>query len=179
MKRRIVISEPSWHAKRRGAVFHYYMMYLLLSSMLLSTAGLCIHSILKADNSDARLAASLKSLLRLENGLRQDAAVATNIKNQADSVTLANTVSGRQVVWSAKDNVVRREATSGGDAVGMDRFVFPKGTTFQIAGKGPKLMLTMREPSAMPTTTDGTETVSPSKSVQIIVVVPVTEREDS
>ncbi len=153
---------PLHHAKRRGALFHYYMMYLLLSSMLLTTSGMCIHSILKADNVDTRMAAHVKTLLRMEGSLRNDAAAVTAFECGAADVTLTGFATEQQIRWSVKDNVVRRKSIKNGAAAAQDRFVFGRGSTVVFSEEGSRLLVTVRE-AELPATD--------SKSVQIIMVI--------
>jgi len=48
--------------RRRGTLFHYYMVYLFLSSVSMMTAGMCLHALLKADRIDTRNTARLHAL---------------------------------------------------------------------------------------------------------------------
>ena len=56
----------SHHGLRRGTIFHYYMIYLFLTGVLMTSAGLCLHTILKADQVDSKVAIYLKTLTRLD-----------------------------------------------------------------------------------------------------------------
>lgn len=117
----------SVQSRRRGTLFHYYMMYLALSSVLLTTAGLCIHAILKADRVDALESRHLKTLLRLDATLRRDADECQIRETEQTSLTLASE-SGEDIRWMIDGNIITRETFDGPDRLASDRFVFRAGT---------------------------------------------------
>ena len=61
--RRVRQNDTTHLLRRKGSLFHYYMMYLFLTSILLSSAGLCLHSVLKADRRDMEESIRIRKLL--------------------------------------------------------------------------------------------------------------------
>jgi hypothetical protein len=183
MKRRSLIPRLRSHVTRRGAIFHYYMMYLFLSGMLLTTSGLCIHAILKANQVDSEIALYLQTLLRLEGDLRNDASQANGVEAQDNSATLRGQNSDFTVQWSIKDNVVKRETISDGKASTSSRYVFVRGTQLKFSWQNQQLALNIREPSPVPATKAEVETEadesSLAKSVQIVTVIAADEGGES
>lgn len=160
------------HANRRGALFHYYMMYLFLSSVLLTTSGMCIHVVLKADSADAKIALDLKTLLRLEERLRGDAVQSAGLETREDGFEFSHTAGARQFRWSVNKNALRREDIENGDMVASERFVFSRGTTFEFATDAKQFVVTLWEPPfGVPQVSDAEK--SPTvKPVRMIIIVP-------
>ena len=70
--RRLKTSPCEVQPSRRGAVFNYYMMYLFLTGMVMSTAGISLHIVLRSSTADDAAEQRLQALVRLEHQLRQD-----------------------------------------------------------------------------------------------------------
>ncbi len=70
---------------RTGSMFHYYLVYLLLTSSIMSTVGLCLHTILKSDHSDTQAAWQVRTLHRLEQQLRFDNEQAVGVQLEHSS----------------------------------------------------------------------------------------------
>lgn len=113
--------------RRRGSLFHYYMVYLLLSSVLLTTAGLCMHALLKADRVDAADSRYLKTLLRMEVRLRSDTFAASNLRTQPATL-VATTADAVDVRWVIDSSTIVRESLNDGVVTSSDRFSFRPGT---------------------------------------------------
>ncbi|MCR9200989.1 MAG: hypothetical protein NXI04_20305 [Planctomycetaceae bacterium] len=112
--------------KRRGTLFHYYMVYLFLSSVIMMTAGMCLHALLKADRVDTQNMARLHALQLLERSLRISSATGTFSMNGTSLQFMA----GEQTTtWEVDNSLVRRTVRSDSEVIGRDRFVFEKGTT--------------------------------------------------
>ncbi len=126
LKRPLSVSPQPLVSSRRGVMFHYYMVYLLLSGSVMACCGVCLHALLKADSHDLRQSAHLKTLLRMERQLRADARNATSLKVDAgelefvihdsadssvhESPSAENiSVLPRTVRWTARDHRVTRE----------------------------------------------------------------------
>ena len=86
---------------RRGAIFHYYLMYLLLTSILLSTAGFCLHMILDADQVDERISRHLRTLLRFDRRLREDSDLA---RGCSLTDTLDFKIGAASITWQVNGN---------------------------------------------------------------------------
>ena len=108
---------------RRGSLFHYYMMYLFLSGVLLTTAGLCIHSILDADRRDEMESAHLNTLLQLERQLRDDTQTGDATITEAGTLTVTAPDTIR-TIWKSDQNVVTREIWQQQELFSSQRFVF-------------------------------------------------------
>lgn len=162
-------------AHRRGAIFHYYMMYLFLSAVLMSSAGLCLHAILKADQADARVAIYLKTLARFDDAFRTDVSDHTVDAIQPGLLTL-NTEAGDAVRWAIQDNIVKQESLEDATVTASNRFVFPNGTKLTFAEDGAFIVCRLQEASSMPA---GYEPApSQAKVVEIFATAMVEPAED-
>lgn len=171
MNRLSLPPEIRMHVTRRGAVFHYYMMYLFLSGLLLTTSGLCIHSILKADQADARVASYLQTLLRLEGDLRHDASQAVTVELQETDVVLSSATETPVVRWSVKDNIAKRDTLDGDQPATSSRYVFARGTRLNFTWQNQQLAFNIQEASAMPSSTHAADDNVSNKSVSIVTVI--------
>lgn len=68
---------------RSGSLFHYYLVYLMLSGTTLAACGLFLHILLKSDYSHDQNSRQMQTLMRMEKLLRSDAAdaVRTNVQD--------------------------------------------------------------------------------------------------
>jgi len=155
---------------RRGAVFHYYMMYLLLSSVLLTTAGMSIHAVLKADRVDSTMARDLQTLLRLDGQLRNDTREVSDCECTAETLTIpavnGTSDGASKTRWTIAENVVKRETIDDDTVQSSDRFVLTRGTQIQFARTEQQVTLTIADPPMVGG--DGKNNPSgPSAEVQI------------
>ena len=160
---------------RRGSVFQYYLMYMILSSVLLTTSGLCLHSILTADRKDNQLSQHLKTLLRMDEALREDFLQPEFVSCDAD-VLVVNTVAGETPRWTIQRHHVRREVLADQDIVSSERFTFRKGTTLSFAtDRDTQLIrLTLTEPSIVSSDASIDLGTTERKSVEILLHVAQT-----
>lgn len=135
-------------ADRRGSLFHYYMVYLALTSMLLLSTGVCLHSLIEADRRDLVESQHLKLLLMTERQLRSDLRSADRV--ESDDASLVLTSGDRQIVWNIESPVLRREVRPG-DAVQMrEDFRFSRFTQLSfLQGTQNQLLLSITEPPAL------------------------------
>ena len=126
---RRIIRTPPLGQCRAGTLFHYYLTYLFLTSVLLTTTGLCLHTVLKADRLDEQASRYLQTLLRMEGDLRADGRDAVDVISTATELTFHLPTAGDTVQWVARDNVLTREKSSERGLVNSERFVFRKGTS--------------------------------------------------
>ena len=136
---------------RRGAFFNYIMVYLTLSSVLMTAAGLCLHSVLRADSSDRREALLLSSLQRAEHQLRDDSRDHTTALVSPEELTIET--DGEAIIrWQASRGILTRTAAKSGQTIASDRFVFPAGSIIEMV-PGPETSIVVRvtEPSAFVT----------------------------
>lgn len=147
--------ESSFTHRRRGSLFHYYMMYLFLSGLLLSSAGLCIHSVLSADRIDAEQSAYLNTVMRLDESIRADVASAESLMLVGDVLTIPSD-DGITRTWTIDRNILARKEQQGDDVASSDRFIFLRRTelTFQQAADSGSVILTIVEPPRIPSSDD-------------------------
>ena len=164
MRRRL--SLPQLQPSRRGSLFHYYMMYLLLTSVLMTSAGLCIHTVLKADRVDAEESRHLNSLLSLEQQIRRDSADANSVEAADDRMTL-NSANGHRVEWKVMSSTVIREEKVEGMLSTSNRFIFRRGTQLSFAA-AEKSGVTFRLIEATSKAKEG-DSVAEPKAVEILL----------
>ncbi|MFY9254098.1 MAG: hypothetical protein WAO83_11630 [Fuerstiella sp.] len=174
MKRISAASARNIHHARKGTIFHYYMMYLFLSSVMLTSAGLCMHTVLKADRLDGEVSTYLRSLLQLERSLRTDAGNAVAAEVQANVLVFTNS-EGQTHKWVCNKNVVTRETSNAEGLQSSERFAFHKGTQLSFQESGSSIVATLIEAAIMTHTENGQETSSTeSNIVQMILPLPET-----
>lgn len=161
--------------RRRGALFHYYLIYLLLTSTLLALAGVCIHSVLKADQRDSELSRQQRTLLRLQQVLRTDATEAANASREDDQLIL--TFDDESVVqWELDENIVNRTAVANQQLAGRERFVFSAGTESKFDFDDARRMLTLRLTDPPYVRTSGSQPpnadASPRRFVELLFQLP-------
>ncbi|GAB5440178.1 MAG: hypothetical protein Fues2KO_05270 [Fuerstiella sp.] len=134
--------------RRRGALFHYYMVYLSLTSMLLVTTGLCFHAIIEADRRDLNESRFLYSLLSAEKQLRQDSSVATSVMVSGNSLQL-NT-DAELIRWGIDVEHLNRFNDHSDTSVVQQAIRFPQGSQLQWKQREDgAVLLTVVEPSMM------------------------------
>lgn len=135
-------------SNRRGAIFHYYLAWVTLTSSILLMAGTCLHTILQSDEADRRVSLFLQSLLRCERMLRADADDA-KWKIAADAALTINRDDNVQIHWVADRGIVTRQEQLDGKTLSSDRFIFPAGSKVEIGTRDDgATVLSFREPSA-------------------------------
>ncbi|MCP4173050.1 MAG: hypothetical protein GY758_20015 [Fuerstiella sp.] len=176
-----IIPVPRQTQRRTGTLFHYYLTYLFLTSVLLTTTGLCLHTVLKADRLDNQASAHLKTLLRLEGSLRTDATAAVDMETTATELKFYLPEADSTVRWVALNNVLTRENNTADTLTNSDRFVFHKGTSLEFSSKDETAVrLILTEPPRMRHPEDSSPAgENTSHSVEFLLfvrpaVVPVT-----
>ena len=161
--KRIIVSKRH---RRRGSLFHYYMMYLLLTSVLLISAGLCIHSVLKADRVDAAESRHMNALLALDESLRNDAADWADVT--VAELELSFTSSEAQITWSVNSFVLTREERRGEELYSSNRFLLRKGSkpVFSEDAATGRITLTVTDPPRLPSV-DGPSTVAQTVEIHL------------
>ena len=177
-----IIPVPRQTQRRAGTLFHYYLTYLFLTSVLLTTTGLCLHTVLKADRLDNQASAHLKTLLRLEGSLRTDATAAVDMETTVTELKIHLPEADSTVRWVALNNVLTREKNTADTLTNSDRFVFHKGTSLEFSSKDETAVrLTLTEPPrpGRDETDPTTATTRHSRQVEIVLFVRSTVRLDS
>lgn len=163
------VSRPAASINRKGTLFHYYMMYLFLSSVLMTTAGLCLHSILKADRVDTNVAEYLTALERLNLAFRNDAS-SSPASIEAAGVRF-DTDNGTAIRWTVRENLLKRESIRAEQIQTTERFLFPRDTSIKILQDKEFVICRLTEPSAMPAGYE--DAPSQVKTVEIMASVRV------
>lgn len=168
--------------RRAGTLFHYYLTYLFLTSVLLTTTGLCLHTVLKADRLDNQASSYLKTLLRLEDSLRADAAAAVDMESTATELKFHLAEADSTVRWVAVNNVLNRERNTADKLTNADRFIFRKGTSLEFSSKDEtavRLILTEPPRPGRDETGPTTATTRDSRQVEVVLFIGATVRLDS
>lgn len=158
---------------RRGALFHYYMMYLFLTSILMTSAGLCIHAILKADRLDAEVSQQLKLLLRLDDQLREDCRAGSVVENTETRLVVDDSLTaGQRMEWVVEDHTLVRTTLKDQQVRNSAVFVFRKGSSlsFHASNEHPEVVLTIEEPSSYePSSSDNSSKFATVNRLQMIL----------
>jgi hypothetical protein len=116
---------------RRGSIFNYYMMYLMLTGLMISSAGIMLHVVLRSGVIDDADQQQLRTMVRLERRLRSD-------RSTAGSLTVSNgelrlhSAGDQHTQWTCDGNTVTRTVQQGDDVTGRDRFVFSRSTAVHL-----------------------------------------------
>jgi len=138
-------------SQRKGAFFNYVMVYMTISAALMTTAGLCLHAILKADSSERRESLFLRSLQRAEHQLRVDSRESgVNYESPTTISIVANDETAIQ--WVADRGILTRTETRQTNTVASDRFIFPAGSLIAMEqGTENSIVIRITEPSVFVT----------------------------
>lgn len=135
-------------SNRCGALFHYYLAWVTLTSSIVVMTGNLLHTILQSDQTDRRASLFLHSLLRCEQILRADANSAERKVDSESALTLFRD-EGVQIHWAADRGVLTRQETQNGESLSSDRFIFPAGSGIEMKTRADgATVLTFSEPSA-------------------------------
>ena len=135
-------------SNRCGALFHYYLAWVTLTSSILVMTGNVLHTILQSDQTDRRVSLFLHSLLRCEQMLRADASSAERTVDSESALTFSRD-DGVQIHWVADRGVLTRQETQNGESLSSDRIVFPAGSGIEMKTRDDgATVLTFSEPSA-------------------------------
>lgn len=120
------------HGHRLGAMFAYFMVYLMLAGATTATAGMLLHQMFRARTADEDRGNGIRQLLRIDSQLRTDWSTATQHTVAANSLTL-QTADETSIVYSVDgDRVQRIVRSSNAEVEGSDRFQFPKRSMLQF-----------------------------------------------
>jgi len=162
--------------RRKGSLFHYYMMYLFLTSVFLTVGGVCLHTLLKADRTDTLVATHLKQLWRLDVELRAACAEATTVEVTDNSVFVINSDTETQT-WSVDESTLLANTVAAGETVSRQRYIFGRGSKITCTSDSGLLTLTVSDPRALTTANRENSSAAdghmPTKQTEIIVAIPV------
>lgn len=120
------------HGHRQGAMFAYFMVYLMLAGATTATAGMLLHQMFRARTADEDRGNGIRQLLRIDSQLRTDWSTATQHTVAANSLTL-QTADETSIVYSVDgDRLQRIVRSSNAEVEGSDRFQFPKRSMLQF-----------------------------------------------
>jgi len=146
--KRLLLAPARRKPNRCGAIFHYYLAYVTLTSSILIMAGNVLHTILQSDQTDRRVSLFLHSLLRCERILRADADAAKRTVESDSALTLSRD-DGVQIDWAADRGILTRLETQDGKSLSSDRFIFPAGSRIEMKIRDDgATVLRFSEPSA-------------------------------
>ena len=164
--------------RRKGSLFHYYMMYLFLTSAFLTAGGVCLHTLLKSDRMDTLVAAHLKQLWRLDVELRAACAESTTIDVINESVFVIN--NGTEVqTWTVNESSLLVNTVADGETVSKRRYTFGRGCKIVSRSENELLTITVSDPRGLSTANRDSSSAADghtrAKETEIIVAIPVTQ----
>ena len=122
--------------RRRGAMFHYYMVYLLMTGSVMASAGVCMHTLFQSGYRDEVVRNQIQTIERMERLLRVDAADATDVRS-TDANQLSCSISNGEfanplIQWTANGRDLLRVVSNENAIVQRERFRFIVGTELSI-----------------------------------------------
>lgn len=132
-----VVTSPGRLRNRRGTLFNYYLVYLMMTGSIMAAAGVCMHATLRSDQADTASAWQLQALRNMERMFRQDIDDADNVVlNEGQLICSIRGPNGQEigetVVWKGEGAVVRRTVSDQGSETQRQRFVFADGAIVQF-----------------------------------------------
>lgn len=168
-------SPSNIHRHRRGAMFAYFMVYLMLAAAMTATAGMLLHQMFKARTADADRGNGIRQLLRIDNQLRSDWADSNQHTVSADTLTLQTMKQTSVEYQIANDRVQRIVRDAAFEIEGSDRFQFPIGSQLKFldSTSDEPTAVTFRLISPVPTqTSTKPETLATAKGRMVEIFLP-------
>jgi hypothetical protein len=143
----------STRPRRRGTLFHQTMIYMTLASSLMTVGGLCLHSILRADTADRKVALFLSSLMRAESQLRDDSRLSLTggARLESPEVLTCAVDDQTQVRWTSDRGILTRTKVLAETSriLETDRYIFPAGSRIEMSqDTADSVSIQIIEPSA-------------------------------
>ncbi|MBL8815928.1 MAG: hypothetical protein JNL58_07840 [Planctomyces sp.] len=122
---------------RSGGIFQYYFAYLLMTSVILSSAGFCIHLTVKAFDDQYAATVATRTTLAVRKQFRLDELEATTLnvvdgrlkfEFAGDGQSSADVLAAE---WRSDRNVLIRSVVRSGGTT-ENRFVFPLGSKISL-----------------------------------------------
>lgn len=120
------------HRARQGALFAYFMVYLMLAGATTAAAGMLLHQMFRARTADVDRGNGVRQLLRIDRQLRTDWASASQHEVELNLLTLQSADQNSVVYSIDGDRVQRIVRSADTETQGSDRFQFPKGSILQF-----------------------------------------------
>lgn len=180
----------SGDSSRRGTIFNYFMVYLLLSGLLLSTAGLTLHTVLRTHTAQELAEQHLRSVRRAAELLRADAGTARSV-HVPDESTLEITRADASVsTWTASGHQFRRVVSRDDQPIAREHLVLRPGSTVRVTPQSDALIaVQFREPPPVATRRRteqaesepdrGGETETAGPVVEVLLRTPAASRENT
>ena len=142
--------------RRRGSLFNYYLVYLLLTGSVMAAVGVSMHAVLKSDQNDSVMALQLLSLRNMEQDFRRDVenAVSTQFMDGAlvcvmpDQNSAQTENSETTAVWTTDSAVVRRAVRRDGKEIQRGRYVFHDAIAELVSHKKDEVAVRITGPGA-------------------------------
>lgn len=121
---------------RAGGIFNYYLMYLMLTGVMMGSVGLTLHLVLRSGTGNDETIRHLRQIGRLEEQLRSDAREAVSLELQ--DATLRIVMPDDELCeWTAEGHVVHRRVTRAGSLNAQERYLLKRQTIVNILPEQP------------------------------------------
>jgi hypothetical protein len=138
-------AKPVFRSTRSGTLMHYVMVYMAVASALMTTCGICLHTILKADTRDRSAALFLSSLRRVDQQIRRDH-VDGALTRESDT-RLSFVIDNVNIEWTCDRGILTREEHRGDEVLRSERYIFPAGSQVEFVQRTDSLVVvSIREP---------------------------------
>lgn len=133
---------------RSGTMLHYVLLYMTICSTLLTTAGICLNTIMKSDAADRRQSQFLATLRRLDHRIREDAGSGA-IQRISETEVVVNR-DDRQIRWTAERGILNRVDQREDEVLHRERFIFPAGSSISFADRDAgRIVVVLSEPDPL------------------------------
>ncbi len=132
--------------RRSGKAIIQSMVYLTILAALLGVGGICLHAAMRMDRSDQKDQFLIRSLLRCERQLREDAVKSKLSVTQPSSLTVSQ-LDQSEIRWTSNRGVLTRELVKEGQIKARDQFRFPAGTNVEFHATESGVVVRIIEPS--------------------------------
>jgi hypothetical protein len=138
-------AQQLFRSTRTGTLLHYVMVYMAVASALMTTCGICLHTILKADHRDRSAALFLSSLRRVDQQIRRDHSDG-RLTLESDT-QLSFVMDDVNIVWSCDRGILTREEQRGDELLRSERYIFPAGSAIEFQPRTDSLVVvSIRDP---------------------------------
>lgn len=134
-----------YRSNRSGTLLHYVMVYMAVASALMTTCGICLHTILKADSRDRSAALFLTSLRRADQQIRRDHS--DGAMTRESDTRLSFVIDEVNVQWTCDRGILTREEQREDEVLRSERYIFPAGSQVEFLQRTESLVVvSIREP---------------------------------
>jgi hypothetical protein len=138
--------EPQlFRSNRPGTLLHYVKVYMAVASALMTTCGICLHTILKADTRDRSAALFLSTLRRVDQQIRRDHSDGAVVRES--ETRLSFVIDATNIQWNCDRGILTREERRGEEVRHSERYIFPAGSAITFLQRNDRLIvLSILEP---------------------------------